>query len=244
METACYGRPNGPSVSVQVFHERASSNYKEKGIFPYCPQCSEIVELYGVHNWGISRFDHKNRAEDLDPLDDCPSANRGDSRFAGMAPDAWDYERGRQLRQAFFEDDNLKSAYVFCRSLARTGNMPLSKFRSMIQRADRKKIWSYADIPLWLIPYILLTLENFTQAASEKTKGYEFHFVFVKPRGTTASALWNQQIATSLKKVFSNGSEVQTADNPYPLSEEDMRQKAQDTSWITVDFLRLLKKSA
>ena len=93
MKKACYGKPQGPEVTVQEFHERASSEYKANGIFPYCPQCSERVELYGINSPDISRFDHPNRPADLDPLDDCTLADRND-RFRGAGPDAWDYERG------------------------------------------------------------------------------------------------------------------------------------------------------
>jgi len=146
------------------------------------------------------------------------------------------------------EDENLRVAYAFCRSLVRSGNLPAAKFRSMIRRADKKQIWCYVDIPLWVVPYILLTLENFTQAAiatpKKKSKGYEFHFVFEKPANTTASALWNQRLATSLKKVFEGGKAIIASDNPFPLSQEQMITKAGDASWITDGFLQELRKTA
>jgi len=245
MKIACYGQPRGPFVSPQRFHELASSEYKTKGVFPFCPQCSEQLDLYGINNWSLSRFDHQNRDPELDPLDDCILANRTDSRFKGLEPDGWDYERGERLRKEFMQDENLKVAYAFCLNLARKGNLPASKFRSMIKRADKKQIWSYSDIPLWVVPYILLTLENFVQEAKvssgKSTTGYEFHFVFEKPSRTTASALWNPVVATSIKKIFSGGTIVNSDDNPFPILEDQMRLKAGKTNWIRADFLQGLR---
>jgi hypothetical protein len=158
-----------------------------------------------------------------------------------LEPDSWDYERGRKLRDTFFEDENLRLTYGFCLKLTRSGNLPMAKFKSMIQRADNKKIWCYVNIPLWVVPYILLTFENFSQKTTPNQRGYDFHFVFNKPRGSTASALWSNEQATSLKKVFSNGNMVSTFDNPFPLSEESLHEKAGDTSWINEATLQHIK---
>lgn len=244
MKKACYGRPRGPEVTAQEFHQRATSEYKEKGVFPFCPECSERVDLYGINSPDISRFDHQDRDPDLDPLDDCNLADRN-TRFKGMNPDGWDYERGERLRAEFFEDENLKTAYAFCHKMARKGNLSIKKFCSMISRADRKQVWCYANIPLWVVPYILLTLENFTQEKTDKSNGYNFHFIFDKPRGSTASALWERMQATYLKKVFSDdGKIVSTSDNPYPLSQDAMLEKAGTTGWIQDAILQPLKQLA
>lgn len=44
MKEAHYRSVDGPLVTAQVFYERATSKYKERGIFPYCPSCKEIVD--------------------------------------------------------------------------------------------------------------------------------------------------------------------------------------------------------
>lgn len=241
MKKACYKIPEGSLVTVQQFHERATSEYKRLGIFPYCPECNEILEIYGINNFSISRFDHKNRLETADPLDDCSLADRGCQRFKFLTPIAWDYDRGKQLRIAFFDKNNLKIAYCFCLDLTRKGNLPLQKFNQMIQRADKKKIWSYTDIPLWSIPYILLTLENFTQPSTETKKGYDFHFVLEKPQNMENSSIWARLGETCLKKVFSSdGRNISTSDNPFPFSEGGMIEKAGNTDWIKDNFLKQL----
>lgn len=134
MEKACYGGATGPEVGAIEFFEKAGANHKEKGIYPYCKSCKEIVHLYGVHTPNPNtpkRFDHADRLPGANPLDDCVLANRN-PRFKGMEPDDWDDVRGAIIREQFFKKENLAIAYAFCRNLCRKGNLPREKFRSII----------------------------------------------------------------------------------------------------------------
>lgn len=242
MDQACYGRPNGPLATPTQFVQRATPQYKAKGIFPYCKACQEVVHVYGVHSPNPNttpRFDHADRAPDADELDDCVLANRS-ARQRGMEPPGWDDEHAEGLRACFYEEDNLREAYGFCLAMCRKGNLPAETFKSMLRRADKKRIWAYADIPVWAIPYVLLTLENFV--GKKKDGGtYDFHFVFDKPRRTNASALWERSSECQLVKVFSkSGDPVKADDNPFPVSADALVVKAGDVSWIRSDFLRLL----
>jgi hypothetical protein len=239
-DVACLGSPDGPLVTPGDFVRLATPEYKNKKIFPYCRVCHEILEVYGINSpGGPSRFDHQNQPPDADPLDDCVLARRN-RRFRGMEPDDLDADYGKILRNCFFEPDNLKIAYAFCLRMCRKDNLPAAKFRSMVDRADRRRIWAYANIPLWVVPYILLTLENFT-ALNSKGGEYGFHFIFDKPRDTSASSLWLQSSQCKISKIFSDrGILVKSNDNPYPLSEHAFLEKAGDTSWISVKLLQAL----
>lgn len=64
----------------------------------------------------------------------------------------------------------------------------------MISLADKKKIWSYVGIELWMIPYMLLTLCNF-----QHNKGFGFHFILHKQRKNDLS----------ITEIFSSKSEIQ-----------------------------------
>lgn len=241
MEKARYGSVHGPLVTPVEFHTRATARYKERGIFPYCDACQEIVHLYGVHTSNpkiVPRFDHPNLSPDADPLDDCILADRN-PRLRGLYPDGYDNRAGEKIRNQFFEPDFLAHAYAFCLNLCRQGNLPADKFRSMLQRADRKRIWAYVGIQVWAIPYILLTLENFS-AVSNNAKSYVFHFTFQKPRGTGISALWTEQQCQVNKVFSSNGEPFQAKDNPYPVSKTAFLAKAGDVSWINPKLLRAL----
>ena len=141
MKKARYGSINGPLVEPKTFFEKATSEYKQRGIFPYCDACHEIVHLYGVNTPNPNttpRFDHADSAPDTDPLDDCVLANRN-QRYQEMEPDAWDDSQAADIRKRFFEDANLAVAYAFCHKLCQQGNLPTKKFTSMLKRADKKE---------------------------------------------------------------------------------------------------------
>lgn len=240
MQHARYGDPEGRSVTPQEFIELAGPRYREAGTLPYCPGCRQPVFVYGVHSTAVaSRFQHFELPEDADPLDDCPLADRS-GRLGGLVPDGWGEARGQQLRAAFFEPENIRNFYAFCLAMCRRGNLPAQKWAKMLERADRKGIWRYAGMPLWVAPYVLLTLENFS-ATSKAGGEYAFHFVLDKPKGSSASALWLSPERCRLKKVFaSNGEAVTAEDNPYPVSLEALRAKAGDTAWISDALLARL----
>ena len=148
MQFARYGSPEGPSVTPQEFVERAGPRHEEAGIYPYCPACGESLFLYGIHSTEVtSRFQHY-RAQD--GAEECPLSERGNG-FGNLTPGGWDRIAGRSLRARFFEPENLRVAYGFCLALCRRGNLPVRSWQGMIARADRRQIWSYSGIPLWVV---------------------------------------------------------------------------------------------
>jgi hypothetical protein len=223
-------------VTVAEFLEKAGTDYAKAGIYPRCPGCDEILQIYGAHSTNVvSRFDHKNRPAGSDPLDDCGYAHRQDSRFIGLNPTVWNHEQYENVRRDFFSPDNIPTAYCFLLALCGKGNFPVSAFKKCVRRADRKVIWAYSGIPLWIIPYIMLTLMDF-----ETTK-YKFRFVFQKPAKTHADDLWLRSSDCSLVKVFADsGNHFNSPDNPFPVSKEKYLQKAGNTAWIRKPFLQNL----
>ena len=234
--------PNGPLMNVEEFIAKASPQFRSKNIHPYCPACQEVVYPYGHVSPNVtSRFDHYPLDAKSDPMDDCLLANRT-NRFRGMYSDGWDEDRGRRLRGLFFEPNNLSEAYVFCLKLCRTGNLPAAKFKELIDRAVRKRIWCYHGIPLWTIPYVLLALGDFGESTQSP---YPFHFVLVKSRSTPLSQIWQPDSRCQIRKVFStNGKSVKTDDNPFPIDPDEMKKKAGNSSWVSQSLLTLLSSAS
>lgn len=245
MERACYG-PKGPLVTVSEFLGLAGRNYKNKGVFPHCPACQEILEIYGAHSVAVTpRFDHQNLPPNSDPFSDCILANRGDGRFKDLEPNGWDYEQGKILREDFFRDDSLRRAYSFSLHMCGVKNLSANQFGQLIERADRRNVWSYRGITPWVIPYILITLGDFRGVSSVSQKVFDFHFVFEKPKKSPADVLWLSPEECSIIKLFSRTNKpFDTADNPYPLSEQLYNEKAGDSSWVSGSLLRALKAFA
>lgn len=239
MNYACYNYPGGELVTPQEFIKRATPDYKNKGIFPYCEACGERVDLYGVHNHnGPSRFDHPNLPAEANPLDDCVLANRN-KRFRGMQPSGFDLKHGQQLREEFYKITFIKKTYHFMWALCGRNNFPISKFESILKRAEKKKIWAYKDIMLWTIPYILLTFENF-----KYTSGIEFHFYIDKNKTTFINEIWNHPGKTFLCKVFSDTTKLIKSShyNPLSINKDNFEKISQDYNFIKDEQLSNILK--
>lgn len=241
MDYACYGRPGGPKVTPQEFIRRASPRYKERGIFPYCEACNARVDLYGVHTLeGPTRFDHADLPNDADPLDDCILANRN-PRFKGMHPRSFNSEHGKRLREEFFDSDNIRRVYCFMWKLCGPKNFPIKSFIKSLERADKKKIWSYSGIPLWTIPFILLTLDNFIHH-----KGFGFHFYIKKKKSTSIDDIWSENGKNSLCKVLTSSGELlekTTIQNPLQISEDVFLELSSENSWIDQQYVNLILRN-
>lgn len=225
----------GVEMDAQTFADVYGPEYAAKGAIPTCKECHVAVHPYGMHSAdAVKRFDHPNRQPNDDPLDDCVLARRT-MRFAGMEPRGHDEAAGDEIRCSFFQDENLAKAYSFCLGLCRRGNLPVEKFREMIARADRRRVWSYVGMRDWLMPYALLTLADF------QTATYRFHFVFKPPRGSGPSAVLDDPDRCRLSKMFDGGEPVKAADNPIVVSKPAFVEKAGDVSWIRPPLLRTLK---
>lgn len=142
---------------------------------------------------------------------------------------------GRRIRQDFFEEDTVKSAYAFCRSCVGTGNLPVAKFREMIDRADRLGIWSYAGMECWCVPHILLLLEDFGAGTAAPCR-----FALVKT--SRLSSIWRGPGPVSISKLFSDtGSPAKLIagrTNPRPILKSDMTDV--DTTWMGSGFAKVL----
>ncbi len=169
MKTAVY---RGKLVSAGQFVNLAP-HWKENGEYATCPLCGNNVHPYGPHSTRVhSRFDH------IDGVTWCPNSNAADPRYMHLRPSDVDLEQARMLREVFFRTPNSQRAFEFCRYLVGRG-FEESTFEGLIAQADRLNIWSYKQLPLWVIPYVLLTLDTFVVPSRNGT--FTVAFRFLKP---------------------------------------------------------------
>lgn len=227
---------DGPYVTPSEFLARVGHDYKSKGIFPCCPACKEPLFMRGVHKPdGEEIFYHKELVPDADPADDCILAFRKDSRFAGLHPSGFDDNRGKELRQKFFDLENMRLTYAFMHTMCGPKKLPMHCFVQCIARADNKNIWAYKGIPLWIIPYILLTFYSFPHGIESAP----FYFYFDKSKAKDASELWLYSHKCKLVKAFSDsGKRFKSADNPFPISQNQIKEKVGSFAWVKDEFIK------
>lgn len=86
-------------------------------------------------------------------------------------------------RTDFMDDANLLQAYAVCRTLCGRGNLSGERFLDLVRIADTLDVWSYRNLELWTVPFILLTLDDF-EGVSRGGNDLYFRFVFQKPART------------------------------------------------------------
>lgn len=191
----------GRMVTVEKFISLASPRYKEQNLYPICPMCKERLFVRGSSTPNSpSCFFHQKKDVSSTSLDDCPMAERGDKRLRSLIPDEWDFLQAESLYREFDCSKNRKITYNFMEACCGSKSFDKDVFVRCLNRANKKNIWAYKGIKMWMVPYILLTLENYTHK-----NGYSFHFVIHKP-----SLMWSKPELCSLKKVFSSGDLMKT----------------------------------
>lgn len=217
---ACFGRINGKLCTPEEFLRKAGNDYKTKKIFPYCPECDEPLIVVNQSNISKPTF---YKHYDLDKSIDGESIEICSLRSKKSARQGWfctkfDFERGERIRNAFFSQDNLCNSYSFCWSLCGKGNLSIAQFHKMINLADKKKIWCYANIELWMIPYMLLTLCNF-----QHHKGFGFHFILHKRRRNNLSISEIFSSDSEIQKVFTDSQKLmsESPNNPLSITQEN-----------------------
>ncbi|MFC1040778.1 hypothetical protein ACFGWM_03430 [Pasteurella multocida] len=217
---ACLGYPNGHLCTPEEFLRRVGNDYKTKHIFPFCPECDERLILVNPSNILKSTF-YKHYdldgAIDAESIEICSLRSKKSVRQGWFCSD-FDFERGKSIREAFLEQDNLCAAYCFCWSLCGKGNLSFEQFRQMLHLADKKKIWSYANIELWMIPYMLLTLCNF-----QHHKGFVFHFILHKQYKNQLNFTDIFSSGTEIQKVFTESHRLmaKSPNNPLSITKEN-----------------------
>lgn len=229
---ACYGRPNGLQLSPEEFIKRAGNNYKLNNIYPYCPECDEKLIIVNVSSTLNNTFyKHYDLANDIDSesIEVCSLRSKKSNR-QGWYCSSFDFSRGAIIRDKFLEKDNLLKAYCFCWSLCGKGNLSLKQFHKMIKLANKKKIWSYVGVELWMIPYMLLTLCDF-----QHHKGFAFHFILHKNQNNHLNIAEIFSSSSQIQKVFSNSQRLmgKSPNNPLDITESNYLQVVDRSYFIT-----------
>lgn len=138
--------------------------------------------------------------------------------------DALDAHQARQLRLGFpSATEEVSVAYAFV-SRATGYRCSMAEFVDLVRRGDRKGVWGYVNLQSWAVPFILLSLGNFTTKS-----GIPFHFVFHKDRSIRASPWHDAKGARLLKHFTGSGNLFTRSDNAdIQVTEAALREVAGD----------------
>jgi hypothetical protein len=256
METALF---NNRVVTVAGFL-RARTAQDSRAI---CPACGEEVFLSAARSVKkTASFNHLPRENDEDR---CSLSYPYHPSYAWLKDVDLEavQRRAETLKATFYQLDNLKRAFTFLTTLTGKGAVSRDVFGLLLMRADKFDIWRYAGLPVWAVPYILLTFTDFYIRRPSKPT-YVVRFIIDKPSRSKLNATWLQPNQCTLSKYFVNkgkatklfgkpsapsGTGAASASrgrvaNPLPFSEAEYKQLTSDTSWISSGLDNLLAEMA
>jgi hypothetical protein len=200
-------------VTPKEFISEFGVNYQEKDIFPSCLYCGEKVFTYGTSSTQvISRFKHFNGMS-------CQAIILGG--FGNEHP-GFNFSNIEKIKNEFYDQKIISKSYALCLDIIGKGNFPVSKFLELCKKADKKHIWAYVGIEVWMIPYILLTLNDFTIISRDGNNTYNIRFVLDKHFNVNTL-----DKKCNIEKIFTDSQKILKS---YPVSESDFY--ATDESWI------------
>lgn len=245
METALF---ENRIVSVDGFLRARSSTAD----YPTCPVCREKLFLSATRSVKkAASFNHQPRDEDADR---CPMSYSYHPSYSWLEDvDIEEIElRSQALKSSFYQIENLKRAFMFLSRVTGKGAISHDVFELLLQRADKFNIWRYSGLPLWAVPYILLTLTDF-YIRREGKETYVVRLIIDKPSRSKLNTTWLRPGQCRLVKYFVNkgkatkvfgaqasserqapsSSIVGKVKNPLPFSEDEFASLTTDTAWIT-----------
>lgn len=253
METALF---NNRTVTVVSF-QRLRTSPQDRAT---CPACGEKVFLSGARSTRkAASFNHMPGSEEKTP---CVLSYKEHPNYSGLRDvDLEEVQlRAEALKSNFYRLENLKRAFTFLTKVAGKGAVNRDVFVLLLQKADKLDVWRYAGLPVWAVPYILLTLSDFyIQRESKPT--YVVRFVIDKPSRSKLNTTWLQPEQCALVKYFVNkgkatkvfgakpavtglSSGPSRVKNPLPFSEAEFNALTGDTSWISSGLDNLLAEIA
>ena len=128
---------------------------------PRCPVCNQ--RLYVVASSSpdsIGHFAHMKNSGF------CPTKSEAATPYAGLHPRNPDQEAARRIKKAFlanWEKHFYKLSYI-------VKELGENEFIDVILVANKEKIWEYANLEEFQLPYIFATLMDFPPSRSKKDK--------------------------------------------------------------------------
>jgi hypothetical protein len=178
---------NNKIISSTEFNNKYP-NYKELGIYATCPACGGRLYLYGCKSLLKSvncQFNHFDATSCNLKMINIPKNQK------------YNNTTGKQLKKEFCKINNMKMVFAVMQNIIYDKQMLSEKiFLEICKQADIRNIWSYINLTLEYLPYVLITLHTF------KKPNYSFHYTINKKNDECIDNIWNENKTYILEKRF------------------------------------------
>lgn len=199
-------------VNTSAFKKSITGVEKSKELWPplYCIFCKKICHARGLFTASRYRphFSHKREPDNAEL---CPLSSKT-TRFKYLSGLGSNSEKAKQVKNSFFEFDNLKKAYLICRKLrGGKGKLAQDEFIKMVKVADSIGIWGYSYLPEWGIPLLLMLMSNH----ETPNGGASFFYELNKDRSHVNESWWKRNVRLEAHWV-SSGEKIVAKEDKNP----------------------------
>lgn len=132
--------------------------FRERARCPVCDQRLNIVAASSVDS--IGHFAHQKHSNF------CPTKSKASAPYSGLYPKNPDPEAAKRIKAAFLANWQRH----FSRLNELVIGLAYEEFIKVIQTADGERIWEYAQLEEFQLPYVFATLMDFPPSESYKDK--------------------------------------------------------------------------
>lgn len=246
METSQY---RGTLVTVVEFLRRRTAGERTT-----CPACQEELFVHSVNSVvQPARFSHRRR-QPGEPTCILSNAHHPDYSWLTPVPDGVVTARAEELQRQFYTEENIARAFRFLVKMAGAGAITRPIFALLLNKANKLGVWSQSSLPVWAVPYLLLTLIDFVRIPFPG-KVEQVRFILIKPRRCELKTLWHRPEQCRLERLvvrpagiyrkapYTKSSEEPIA-NPLPFSEANFLSISADHAWVSTSVTDLHKEVA
>jgi hypothetical protein len=208
---------NNQVISSVEFNHKYP-DYKETEDYATCPACDGRLYLYGCSSLLKDihcQFNHFDATNCNLNIVNVPKNQK------------YDNLSGKQLKKEFCKINNMKTVFAVMQNIIYDDEMlPEEVFLKICKQADIRNVWSYVNLTLEYLPYVLMTLYTFKKA------NYSFHYTINKKYSECMDSIWGKNKTYILEKRFTKtGDLMNTSPNnltpipdngKLPLNEEDL----------------------
>lgn len=132
---------------------------RERARCPVCDQRLNTVAVSSVNS--IGHFAHQKNSGF------CPTKSKAEAPYSDLTPQNPDPEAAKRIKAAFLA--NWEKHYSKLNSIVT--KLAIQEFKNVINTANKERIWEYAQLEEFHLPYVFATLMDFPPCRSYKKDG-------------------------------------------------------------------------
>jgi uncharacterized protein YbaR (Trm112 family) len=183
---------NNQIISSVEFNHKYP-DYKETNTFAACPSCH--TNLWLIASSSVARNLHFRHKKDIE----CPWSKNNTNLCFEKTND------GIKFKEEFCTKENIVSTFIILKNIVGKFTITHDLYLEILQNLDHRNIWSYTNLTIELLPYVMLSTHIFKSINGVKTPKNGDRVSFIKHKNTKGFNAKNINITQRKNNNRNNG---------------------------------------